>query len=100
MSKRNSKRTINIFKTYHFRNQDPIVGEMREMVKTEAALRGISVKAMANRACDLSGVSRSTKNAWYNQKTMRPQFATLNAFARSMDHELALMPMNGRSRKR
>lgn len=91
-----AKRTIAIYKTYHFRNQDPIVDRLRTVVADEAGLRGISVKAMANRACDLSGVSRSTKSNWYSQKTKRPQFATLNAFARAMDHELTLVPRGRR----
>lgn len=83
-------RTIKIYKTYHFRDQDPIVAKLRTVVKDEAEARGISVKAMANTACDLSGVSRSAKNNWYTGKTKRPQFSTLNAFARAMDHELTL----------
>jgi hypothetical protein len=81
-------RTIKIYKTYHFKDQDPIVAKLRTVVKDEAESRGISVKQMANTACDLSGVAKGTKNNWYSQKTKRPQFATLNAFARAIDREL------------
>jgi transcriptional regulator with XRE-family HTH domain len=91
---------VRVYKTYYFRpgSQDPIVDALRTVLKDEAAARGTSIKALANRACDLSGVSRSTKGNWLAGKTRRPQFATLNAFARAIDHELTLVERSTKKR--
>lgn len=91
-------RTIKVYKTYRFTRQDPIVDDVRTTVEDEAIARGISTKAMANTACDLSGVSRSTKANWYSGKTHRPQASTLNAFLRAMDHRLGIVKMNEKKR--
>ena len=83
-------RTIKMYKTYMFRNKDPIVDTLRTALQQEAKLTGISERKMERIACELSGLSNSTPAGWFRKGIKRPQFATLNAFARAIDHELTL----------
>jgi hypothetical protein len=89
-------RTIKLYKTYSFRNKDPIIDELRTALQMEAKATGISDKKMERKACELSGLSFSTPAGWFRKTTRRPQFATLNAFARAIDHDLTLRKRNGR----
>lgn len=82
-------RTIRIYKTYAFKNQDPIVDEVRTVVRENPQTK-------PSRACELSGVSKTTWANWRSRKTMRPQFATLNAFLRAYDFELGVKKRGNR----
>jgi transcriptional regulator with XRE-family HTH domain len=88
-----AKRQFTIFKTYHFRGQDPIVDKIKTVVSDDAAGRGIAPKLAWAKAAEKSGVSKSTTSNWRSGKTYRPQFATLNAIARACGHELDIVPI-------
>lgn len=84
-------RTIKMYKTYSFRNKDPIVDVLRTALQKEAKATGVSERKMERIACELSGLSNGTPAGWFRKEIKRPQFATLNAFARAIDHELMLV---------
>jgi hypothetical protein len=93
-------RTIKLYKTYMFRNKDPIVDILRTAMQSEAKATGVSERKMQRMACELSGLSGSTPTGWFHGDVKRPQFATLNAFARAIDHELTLVSRsNGKHRR-
>ena len=76
------------YRTYVFRNKDPIIDKTRTLVAdANASYQEIS---------DQSGVSTSTLYNWFHGKTRRPQFATVNAVAMALNHELAFKKMNGK----
>lgn len=95
MAKR--KLAIGMYPTYRFRDQDPILDEVKDAVKAEAKARGISEQAMAREACNLSRVSRTTVSNWYSKKTKRARSDTMNGFLHAMDHKIGVMRI-GRNR--
>jgi len=60
------------YRTYVFRNQDPIIDELRTIVQAS----GLKRKQIAE-----CGVSTTTISNWFGKKTKRPQFATISAVA-------------------
>jgi hypothetical protein len=60
------------YKTYVFRNQDPIIDELRTIVQAS----GLKRKQITD-----CGVSSTTISNWFGKKTKRPQFATISAVA-------------------
>ncbi|WP_442784050.1 hypothetical protein [Collimonas fungivorans] len=87
-------RTIKMYKTYSFRNKDPIIDIMRTALQDEAKATGISERKMQRIACELSGLSPGTPTGWFRKGVKRPQFASLNAFARAIDYDLTLVRRN------
>ncbi len=79
------KRTIGVYRSYNFKNFDPVIDKVRTIVEDS----GQTYK----RVSEDSGVSRTTLGNWFNGKTRRPQFATVNAVARALGSEFRLMPI-------
>ena len=73
---------IKPYRTYVFRNKDPIIDKLRTVVDDS--------KQSYSLIAESSGVSATTIYNWFHGKTRRPQFATLNAVARSLGRELTL----------
>ncbi len=88
MAKKSTGRTIQVYKSYNFRDKDPIIDKMRTVVQDS----GRSYLEIH----ELSGVSTGTLWNWFNGKTRRPQFAALNAVARALGHELGFVPKGRR----
>jgi hypothetical protein len=63
------------YKSYVFRDKDPIIDKTRTIFEDS--------KLSYTEACHNSGVSISTVFGWFNGKTRRPQFATIEAFGRA-----------------
>ena len=79
-----AKRTIiKPYRTYSFRNKDPMIDKIRTVVE-DSGKGYLSIH-------ETSGVSTTTLYNWFHGKTRRPQFASLNAVARALDHELQLV---------
>ena len=77
-----AKRTLKIYKSYSFRNKDPNNDKLRTIIKDE----GFTYARIERK----SGVTANTLHNWFNGKTRRPQFATVNAVARCMGYDLGL----------
>jgi transcriptional regulator with XRE-family HTH domain len=80
--------TLNLYKTYSFKNKDPVIDELRTIIKDQ----DVSYQFVS----DLSGVSVSTLQGWFNGVVRRPQHATIKAVAIALDHEYVLRPKKGR----
>lgn len=70
------------YKSYHFKGKDPIIGKLNVIVQGS----GEKYKKIS----DTSGVSTTAIRGWFRGKTRRPQFATVNAVAMALGHELKL----------
>jgi DNA-binding phage protein len=79
---------MQLYKTYSFKEKDPIIDHMRTIVQDEG-LKHSEIHA-------LSGVSSTTLYNWFEGETKRPQFATVMAVARSMGYDLKLVSKKSR----
>lgn len=68
------------YKSYVFRDKDPIIDKVRTAVQDS----GKTYKAVS----EGSGVSTAAMSGWFNGKTRRPQFATVNAVLRAVGKTL------------
>ena len=83
-------RQIPFYKSYNFKDKDPCIDLLRGAVDQS----GMSYLAIHEK----SSVSVSTLRNWFEGETRRPQFATVNAVARSIGFEFTLMRMGARRR--
>lgn len=74
---------VHLYKTYLFKNKDPIIDKMRTIIQDEK----VSYKELAEK----SGVSESTYYAWFHGKTKRPQFASTMATIHALQYEMRLV---------
>lgn len=70
------------YKSYMFRDKDPVIDQVRTLVKDE----GVNYTQVHAR----SGVSTTTLSNWFNGRTRRPQFATVQAVARGLGYSFEL----------
>ena len=73
-------RTIKVYKSYNFKDKDPIIDKARTVVQDSGMTYHDIFVA--------SGVTVGTLHNWFEGGTKRPQFATLNAVARALGKEL------------
>lgn len=76
-------RTINVYKSYTFKDKDPAIDAIRTAIE--------KAKVPWSKVSADSGVSEGTIYNWLQGKTRRPQFATLNAVARALGLEFRLV---------
>lgn len=76
-------RPLGLYKTYSFRNKDPVIDELRTVVKDA----GASYSGIA----EASGVSSGTIYNWFHGATRRPQHASIMAVARAMGYDYELV---------
>lgn len=74
--------TLNIYKSYSFKNKDPVIDQTRTKVQDS--------KLSYNKISDLSGVSEGTIRNWFHGKTRRPQSASIEAVLRAIGWERKL----------
>ena len=75
------------YRSYSFKDKDPIIDKIRTVVGDSGLDYG--------QIRDKSDVSIGTLRNWFHGETRRPQFATLNAVARALGHELTISPVKG-----
>lgn len=76
-----------VYRTYSFADKDPMIDKIRTVVG-DSGLKYSQINAR-------SDVTTQTLRNWFHGGTKRPQFATLNAVAISLGHELQLVPGRG-----
>lgn len=76
-------RSLGVYKSYSFRTKDPVIDELRTVVKDEA----VSYQQVA----DASGVSAGTLHNWFQGETRRPQHASIMAVTRAMGYDYVLV---------
>jgi hypothetical protein len=72
------------YKSYSFTDKDPIIDEIRTVIKDS----GVSHAWIE----DQSGVTSQTLRSWFYGTTKKPQAATINAVARSLGYKLGFVP--------
>jgi hypothetical protein len=80
---RNSKRRsiLHVYRTYNFIDKDPVIDEMRTLVKDEGLIKKLNI------VHELSGVSVSTLTNWFDGETKAPQNRTISAVATALGYE-------------
>lgn len=73
---------MKLYKSYKFKNYDPILDKIEEVIYTD----GISKKEISQ----LSGVSTTTLYNWQKKKTRSPNASTVNATLHAMGYELSI----------
>jgi transcriptional regulator with XRE-family HTH domain len=76
-------RALGVYKSYSFRTKDPVIDQLRTVVKDE----GVSYQQLA----DASGVSAGTMWNWFHGATRRPQHASVMAVTRAMGYDYELV---------
>jgi len=80
-------RTIKVYKTYNFRDKDPVIDELRTLVEnSDGNQYDAAIKA---------GLARSTVDGWFFGSTRRPQSASVEAFGRALGWKRGWVKMNG-----
>ena len=73
-------RTLKLYKSYSFRDKDPVIDVMRTIVRDSGkSYAGVE---------DASGVTANPWRNWFHGTTKRPQFATVAAVARALDRSI------------
>jgi len=75
---------MNLYKSYVFRNKDPVIDETRTLVQDSGS-------SYAEISKD-SGVSVTTLYAWFHGKTKRPQSASIEAVGRALGYKRVWQP--------
>ena len=78
-----AKRTLNLYKTYSFKEKDPVIDQLRTILQDE--------KLTYKEVHDLSGVAEATLYNWFSGATKRPQHATIMAVARAAGWDYRLV---------
>lgn len=77
----NGHRTLGVYKAYNFRNKDPVIDQLRTMVKdTYGKLDSKALRQIQ----EAGGPTASCMSAWFHGKTMRPQNPSTEAAGRAM----------------
>ena len=77
---------IRIYKTYSFKDKDPVIDSVRTATQDEAKRQGKGVRLIITQACERSGVAIGTIYGWLEGVTRRPQYATVEAFMRGLGY--------------
>lgn len=76
-------RTINLYKSYSFKDKDPVIDRLRTIIQDS----GEKYSAVS----DHSGVSVTTLYNWFDGETKKPQFCTVMAVARSLGYDVSFI---------
>src|SRR5438445_476035 len=88
-----SSSKVVVYTSYRFMDKDPIIDKVRTVWRDAGS-------PSYKKCHELSGVSATTPRNWFDGGTMRPTFASLNAFCRALGHELSIVKMgSGRSKR-
>lgn len=84
--------SLKLYKSYSFRDKDPIIDKLRTVIQDE----GASYKDI----CEDSGVSGTTLYNWFSGTTLRPQFASIMAVTRALGYDLQVVKSDTTARSR
>lgn len=83
---------LKLYKSYSFRDKDPIIDKLRTMVQDE----GVKYSDISEE----SGVSTSTIYNWFHGTTLRPQFASVMAVTRALGYDLQVVKADTTARSK
>lgn len=89
----NGSGPLRLYKSYVFRNKDPVIDELRTIVERHFGhqMRGKDLREIAQDG----GPSTSCMRAWFFGKTKRPQNPTVEAAGRAMGYQRVWRRMRG-----
>jgi transcriptional regulator with XRE-family HTH domain len=73
---------MNLYKSYNFVDKDPIIDEIRTIIKHE--------KVTYSYIEEKSGVTTQTLRNWFDGNTKRPQTATVRAVLRAIGYDVGI----------
>jgi len=71
---------LKMYRTYRFRDKDPVIDEIRTLVQDEGLMTKLGI------VHELSGVSTSTLENWFNGETISPQNRTICAVTSALGY--------------
>lgn len=71
---------LKMYRTYRFRDKDPVIDEIRTLVQHEGLMTKLGI------VHELSGVSTSTLENWFNGATISPQNRTICAVTSALGY--------------
>lgn len=87
--------SLKLYKSYVFRNKDPVVDELRTLVQDTHG----SVKSRVLTKIERDGgPSASAMWQWFHGKTKRPQSAAVEACGRALGYKRTWTKMNGKGK--
>ena len=72
---------VKVYRTYRFIDKDPVIDEIRTLVQDEGLMKKLTI------VHQLSGVSTSTLENWFNGDTKSPQNRTIMAVTSSLGYK-------------
>ena len=72
---------VRVYRTYNYVDKNPVIDKVRTLVQDEGLIKKLGV------VHELSGVSTSTLDNWFNGTTRSPQHATIAAVITSLGYQ-------------
>jgi transcriptional regulator with XRE-family HTH domain len=70
--------SLHLLRSYSFVTKDPVIDKLRTLMAREGLSKG--------KIARISGLTESTISAWFDGDTRRPQYASVQAFTRSLGY--------------
>lgn len=72
---------LRVYRTYNYVDKNPVIDKVRTLIQDEGLIRKLPV------VHEISGVSTSTLDNWFNGTTRSPQHATIAAVITSLGYQ-------------
>src|ERR1700759_5801634 len=72
---------LRLYRTYNYVDKNPVIDKVRTLVQDEGLIKKLAI------VHEISGVSTSTLDNWFNGTTRSPQHATIAAVITSLGYE-------------
>jgi hypothetical protein len=72
---------LRVYRTYNYVDKNPVIDKVRTLVQDEGLIKKLGV------VHEISGVSTSTLDNWFNGTTRSPQHATIAAVITSLGYQ-------------
>ncbi|MBO4228368.1 hypothetical protein [Bradyrhizobium neotropicale] len=72
---------VRVYRTYNYIDKNPVIDKVRTLIQDEGLIKKLGI------VHEISGVSTSTLDNWFNGTTRSPQHATIAAVITSLGYE-------------
>src|ERR1700759_1221808 len=72
---------LRLYRTYNYVDKNPVIDKVRTLVQDEGLIKKLAI------VHEISGVSTSTLDNWFNGTTRSPQHATIAAVITSLGYQ-------------
>jgi hypothetical protein len=77
---------VRVYRTYNYIDKNPVIDKVRTLIQDEGLIKKLGV------VHEISGVSTSTLDNWFNGTTRSPQHATIAAVITSLGYREEFVP--------